>query len=82
MSKSNSSLAKIGSLPSGVLVPHLAIRLVVRFGRCRELGLERGQSVLTIADISQKIEVVVKKVCLLLVMLISSSSLHYTDKAA
>lgn len=49
--QSDATLAKVGSLSTGILGPQLSVAFLVSGGRCRDVGLEGGQPLLSRADI-------------------------------
>lgn len=62
LSKSDPSLAEISSFPTGVLVPHLVVGVVVGLGRGRKLLLEGIQATLSIASVGEEVKIVVEEV--------------------
>lgn len=63
LSESHSPLAEIRPLPTSVLVPHLFIGLFIGIRRSGVFGLEGIETALSVADVSQKVEVVVEEIC-------------------
>lgn len=62
VAEANATLAQIGPLPACVLVPQLFVLLFVGLGRRGDFSLESVEALLAVADIGQKIEVVVQEV--------------------
>lgn len=62
LSESHPSLAEIGSLSTGILVPHMGEGLFVGIGRKGVLVFEGIESVLAVADVGEEVEVVVQEV--------------------
>lgn len=63
LSKSHTSLAEISPFPTGILVPHLIVGIIVGLGWRRELLFEGIKAALAIAGIGEKIKIVVEEVC-------------------
>lgn len=62
LSESHPSLAEIGSLSAGILVPHMGKGFLIGVRRERVLGRESVESVLAIANVGEEVEVVVQEV--------------------
>lgn len=62
LSESHPSLAEIGSLSTGILVPHMGEGLFVGIRREGVFGLESIESVLAVANVGEEVEVIVEKV--------------------
>lgn len=62
VAKSHASLAKVGSLASRVFSPHLAMSLLVGLGGLGIFGLESSQSILSRANVGEKIKVIIEEV--------------------
>jgi hypothetical protein len=62
LSKADTPLAQIGTLPSRVLMPHLTVGLLIRSRRRRVFRLESIESILPGSDVGQEIEVVVEEI--------------------
>lgn len=63
LAKSHPSLAEISSFPTGILVPHLVVGVIISRGGRRELLFEGIEAVLAIASVGEEVKVVVEEVC-------------------
>lgn len=63
LAETDSSLSKIGTLSSSILLPNRVVGLFGCLRGRRKLGLKLGKSVLSRANVGKKVEVVVEEVC-------------------
>lgn len=63
LSKTNTSLAEIGSFSSGIFLPERIICFFWGFWRIRVFGFEMIEAVLTSTNIAQEVEVVIQEIC-------------------
>lgn len=63
LAKSHPSLSEISSFPTGILVPHLVVGVIIGRGRRGEFLFEGIEAILAITSVGEEVKVVVEKVC-------------------
>jgi len=66
LAEADSSLSKIGSLSSSIFLPDRVVCLFGCLWRGGKFGLEMVQSILSGADVSEEVKVVIEEVCAVL----------------
>ena len=64
LAEADSSLSKIGTLSSSILLPNRVVGFFGCLWGSRKLGLKMGKSVLSRANVCEKVVVVIEEVCL------------------